>query len=86
VSLWQRYHAMLFDFNGVIARTSVLHAAAWQRVFDEFLAARSRTDGRTFEPFDPGTDYELYLDGRGAVRRRGGLPRLPGHRAVAWAS
>ncbi len=62
--LWRRYEAILFDLEGVIARTATLHATAWKRVLDEFLAARSGVEGRPFLPFDAEGDYPRYMDGR----------------------
>ncbi|MFJ8357061.1 beta-phosphoglucomutase family hydrolase [Streptomyces sp. NPDC093984] len=52
--------ACLFDLDGVITKTAVVHAAAWKQTFDDFLRAR---DGADFRPFDD-TDYDEYVDGR----------------------
>ncbi|MGW0824501.1 HAD family hydrolase [Streptomyces sp. NPDC002845] len=60
--------ACLFDLDGVITKTAVVHAAAWKRTFDAFLRAR---DGADFRPFDDVTDYDEYVDG---------LPRADGVR------
>jgi beta-phosphoglucomutase family hydrolase len=51
----------LFDLDGVLTQTAVVHAAAWKRMFDEFLRRR---DGEGFVPFDEVRDYDLYVDGR----------------------
>jgi beta-phosphoglucomutase family hydrolase len=56
-----RFHAFLFDLDGVITRTAALHAEAWKRLFDEYLAAHG---GGAFVPFDPDTDYRRYVDGK----------------------
>lgn len=56
-----RFDAFLFDLDGVITRTAALHAAAWKRLFDEYLAAHV---GATFVPFDIETDYRHYVDGK----------------------
>ncbi len=56
-----RFDAFLFDLDGVITRTAALHAAAWKRLFDEYLAAHV---GETFVPFDVETDYRRYVDGK----------------------
>ena len=64
--------ACLFDLDGVLTETAVLHAAAWKQAFDELLAARSPAPGWGFVPFDPVADYDEYVDGR---------PRLDGTRA-----
>lgn len=53
--------ACLFDLDGVITRTAVVHAAAWKETFDEFLRRR---DGAGFRPFDAAEDYDRYVDGR----------------------
>ncbi|WP_055553863.1 HAD family phosphatase [Streptomyces sp. NBRC 110028] len=53
--------ACLFDLDGVLTRTAVVHAAAWKQMFDEFLRRR---DGPSFRPFDKTTDYDEYVDGR----------------------
>ena len=62
---WHDYHALLFDLGGVVTRTSSIHAAAWKRLFDDFLAARAAADGNApFTPFDIESDYVAYVDGR----------------------
>ncbi|GGN80514.1 hydrolase [Streptomyces albiflavescens] len=53
--------ACLFDLDGVITKTAVVHAAAWKRTFDDFLRQR---DGDGFRPFDDAADYDEYVDGR----------------------
>ncbi len=53
--------ACLFDMDGVLTRTAKVHAAAWKRMFDEFLRER---DGDSFTPFDPVADYDEYVDGK----------------------
>jgi alpha,alpha-trehalase len=52
------YSALLFDLDGVITRTATLHAAAWKRLFDEFLEPRGGA------PFAIATDYPRHVDGR----------------------
>ncbi|MFD1657165.1 beta-phosphoglucomutase family hydrolase [Streptomyces caeni] len=51
----------LFDLDGVITKTAVVHAAAWKRTFDDFLRRR---EGPAYRPFDEITDYDEYVDGR----------------------
>jgi beta-phosphoglucomutase family hydrolase len=64
--------ACVFNLDGVLIESATLHAAAWQRTFDEFIWERiERTKGQ-FPPFDPRADYARYLHGR---------PRLDGVRA-----
>ncbi|MEO3781698.1 beta-phosphoglucomutase family hydrolase [Actinocorallia sp. B10E7] len=50
--------ACLFDLDGVLTDTAVLHTAAWKTMFDPFLASRGEA------PFDPVKDYGQYVDGR----------------------
>ena len=53
--------ACLFDLDGVLTKTAVVHAAAWKAAFDEFLRRR---EGPGFRPFDAVADYDEYVDGR----------------------
>jgi beta-phosphoglucomutase family hydrolase len=63
--------AWLFDLDGVLTDTASVHDAAWKETFDELLKSRA-TDGTMFEPFDPVSDYEQFVDGK---------PRLDGVRS-----
>jgi beta-phosphoglucomutase family hydrolase len=56
--------ACLFDLDGVLTRTAVVHDAAWARVFDDFLRERAERTGVPFVPFDQDHDYNEYVDGR----------------------
>jgi beta-phosphoglucomutase family hydrolase len=56
--------ACLFDMDGVVTKTAVVHAAAWKQMFDEFLRTQP---GQA--PFDGVKDYDDYVDGK---------PRLDG--------
>ena len=58
------FDAALFDLDGVLTRTAVVHAAAWKRLFDEYLQARSSRDNSAFVPFDINQDYRRYVDGK----------------------
>jgi beta-phosphoglucomutase family hydrolase len=63
--------ACLFDLDGVITRTAVVHAAAWKQMFDGFLAQYAERAGQPGVP-QPGvpqqpftdSDYTQYVDGR----------------------
>lgn len=57
-------HACLFDLDGVLTKTAVVHNAAWKEMFDAYLQERSRRTGEPFVPFDPGRDYDEYVDGK----------------------
>ena len=56
--------ACLFDLDGVLTDSGVLHAWAWGEVLDQFLLRVSEQAGWHFIPFDRETDYREYLDGR----------------------
>ncbi|MFJ1967803.1 HAD family hydrolase [Streptomyces sp. NPDC087903] len=60
--------ACLFDLDGVVTKTAVVHAAAWKETFDAFLRER---EGERFRPFEQ-ADYDEYVDG---------LPRADGVRS-----
>ena len=64
--------ACLFDLDGVLTQTAVVHAAAWKEMFDAFLRERAEAEGGGFVPFDPSADYQLHVDG---------MPRSAGVRA-----
>jgi beta-phosphoglucomutase-like phosphatase (HAD superfamily) len=56
--------ACLFDLDGVLTDSGALHAWAWGEVFDEFLLRMTVKTGWQFIPFDRGSDYRAYVDGR----------------------
>lgn len=58
------YDAVLFDLDGVLTRTASVHAAAWKRLFDEYLKERSADSGEPLVPFDIDTDYRRHVDGK----------------------
>ncbi|MFF1556072.1 beta-phosphoglucomutase family hydrolase [Streptomyces sp. NPDC058279] len=61
LGLPEEIQACLFDLDGVVTKTAVVHAAAWKETFDAFLRER---EGAGFRPFDPVADYDEYVDGR----------------------
>ncbi len=56
--------AVLFDMDGVVTDTAAAHAAAWKRLFDEYLQRRAEREGKPFLPFDSRADYTRYVDGK----------------------
>jgi len=48
----------------VLTPTAIVHNAAWRETFDAYLRDRAARTGEPFVPFDPGADYERYVDGR----------------------
>jgi trehalose-phosphatase len=58
------FDAAIFDLDGVVTRTARVHAAAWKRLFDEYLEGRAREKGEQFRPFDAASDYIRFVDGK----------------------
>ncbi|MER7443614.1 HAD family hydrolase [Micromonospora avicenniae] len=56
--------ACLFDLDGVLTQTARVHNAAWTETFNAFLRQRATATGEPYRPFDPGPDYNRYVDGR----------------------
>jgi len=59
----------LFELEGVLTDSGVLHARAWAEVFDDLLRSMTEQTGRDFVAFDVRDDYRTYVEGR---------PRLEG--------
>jgi len=68
--------ACLFDLDGVVTKTALVHAAAWKEMFDDFLRQHAADTGTEFVPFDAVHDYDEYVDGK---------PRLDGTRSFLQA-
>lgn len=73
------YDAVLFDLDGVLTRTATLHASAWKRLFDDFLASHAAATNRPFVPFDVEADYLRHVDGRS---RLDGIVAFLGSRGI----
>jgi beta-phosphoglucomutase family hydrolase len=56
--------ALLFDLDGVLTKTAVVHDKAWKQTFDEFLRGWAEAHDETFKEFDAGSDYNEYVDGK----------------------
>jgi hypothetical protein len=90
---------VLFDLDGVVTRTAALHARAWKRLFDEFLAgleggserlARSACP-RTISPTStasPATTVSALSCNRAASTCRGAIRRIGPMRgpSAVWAT
>jgi beta-phosphoglucomutase-like phosphatase (HAD superfamily) len=59
----ERIDAVVFDTDGVLTDTASVHAAAWKRLFDEYLRERSERLGEPFRPFGD-DDYLRFVDGK----------------------
>ena len=51
----------IFDLDGVITDTAVIHFRAWKQTFDALL---ERHEGSGFRPFEHDADYVPYVDGK----------------------
>ncbi|MGY4644365.1 beta-phosphoglucomutase family hydrolase [Cellulomonas sp. URHB0016] len=58
------FDAVLFDLDGVLTTTRTVHAAAWKRMFDEFLAEWDAAHGTDLPEFDERSDYASAVDGK----------------------
>lgn len=58
------FDAVIFDMDGVVTRTAVVHASAWETMFNEYLRYREEQLNEPFRPFTHDGDYLPYVDGR----------------------
>ncbi|MEO7980679.1 MAG: beta-phosphoglucomutase family hydrolase [Sporichthyaceae bacterium] len=60
-----QFDAVIFDMDGVVTDTASTHAAAWSRLFDEYLTTVA-SPGTDPGPFTP-ADYRAHVDGRARI-------------------
>ncbi|MBN3039808.1 MAG: beta-phosphoglucomutase family hydrolase [Candidatus Omnitrophica bacterium] len=58
------FKAVVFDLDGVVTKTALVHAAAWKAAFDEYLRLREKRDNEPFKEFTHQNDYLPYVDGK----------------------
>lgn len=58
------FDAVIFDMDGVITKTAVVHSLAWKKMFDEYLHFREKKYKEHFREFTHTGDYLPYVDGR----------------------
>jgi len=58
------FDAVIFDMDGVITKTALTHAAAWKKMFDEYLKKREVQHNEKFVEFTHAGDYLPYVDGK----------------------
>ncbi len=58
------FDGVIFDLDGVITKTALVHGSAWKRMFDNFLLAREKNCGEPFKEFTHSEDYLPYVDGK----------------------
>ncbi len=60
----REFSAVIFDLDGVITRTALVHGEAWKRMFDDYLRTREARFGEMFKEFTHSSDYLPYVDGK----------------------
>jgi len=60
----KNYDAIIFDLDGVITKTALVHAASWKEMFDEYLKLREQRDHEPFKEFTHEGDYLPFVDGK----------------------
>jgi len=64
MALQPKFDAVIFDLDGVITKTALVHAAAWKRMFDDYLKSREERFAEPFREFTHAGDYLPYVDGK----------------------
>ncbi len=59
-----KFDAVIFDLDGVITKTALVHSAAWKKMFDEYLLERAEKHNKEFKEFSHENDYLPYVDGK----------------------
>jgi alpha,alpha-trehalase len=54
----------IFDLDGVITQTALVHEEAWKEMFDEYLRLRGERDNEPFKEFRKPKDYLEFVDGK----------------------
>jgi len=58
------FDAVIFDLDGVITQTALVHSQAWKKMFDDYLREREKLHGEPFREFTQKEDYLPYVDGK----------------------
>ena len=58
------FDTVIFDLDGVVTKTALVHAAAWKEMFDEYMRLREERDHEDFREFTHENDYLPYVDGK----------------------
>ncbi len=58
------FQSVIFDLDGVITKTALVHAQAWKKTFDDYMRLREKRDGEAFREFTHENDYLPYVDGK----------------------
>ncbi len=60
----KHFDAVIFDLDGVITKTALVHSAAWKKMFDEFLQFHAESHDVAFREFTHKEDYLPFVDGK----------------------
>lgn len=63
-SFWLSVSGVLFDLDGVVTPTAVVHEKAWAALFDWFLDRHGAEAGATDRSRFTSADYHTYVDGK----------------------
>jgi beta-phosphoglucomutase family hydrolase len=58
------FDAVIFDLDGVITKTALVHSSAWKRMFNNYLEFRNKKYGENQKEFTHESDYLPYVDGK----------------------
>ncbi len=58
------FDAVIFDLDGVITKTALVHSHAWKAMFDAYLKERVVKHHETFKEFTHENDYLPFVDGK----------------------
>ncbi len=58
------FQAVIFDLDGVITKTALVHSASWKEMFNDYLHYREKEYGEAFREFTHVEDYLPYVDGK----------------------
>lgn len=58
------FDAVIFDLDGVITKTALVHSSAWKKMFDDYLKEREAKKGEPFREFTHSGDYLPFVDGK----------------------
>ena len=58
------FDAVIFDMDGVVTDTALLHSVAWKELFDAYLKECAERNGEAYQEFDAEGDYLAYVDGK----------------------
>ena len=60
----KKFDAVIFDLDGVITQTALVHGEAWKKMFDDYLKSREERFNEPFREFTHAGDYLPYVDGK----------------------